>query len=150
MKIGILAKRTIMMARDIKENLEERGHDVTIYTAKNLAINESLFENDYYILKSKKLFYLYAAFFLEAHGVPVYPHPGLTYKHKNRMEAHFLIKKCGFLAPEYFFGTLKTIQNQLKEEDFPLIMKPSMGSGSIVIEVVKAIDEIKWEDNNLI
>jgi len=139
-----------MMAGRIKEILEERGHNVTIYTAKNLAINKSLFENDCYILKSKKLFYLYAAFFLEAHDIPVYPNPGLTYKHKNRMEAHFLIKKCGFLAPEYYFGTLKTLKNQLKDEDFPLILKPTMGSGSIGIEVIKSIEELKGEDNSLI
>jgi len=139
-----------MMAGRIKEILEERGHEVTIYTAKNLAINKSLFENDYYILKSKKLFYLYAAFFLEAHDIPIYPLPKLTFKHKNRMEAHFLIKKCGFLAPEYYFATLETLKNQLEEDDFPLIMKPTMGSGSIGIEVVNSIDEIKGEDSNLI
>ena len=58
MKIGILSKRTQMITGKIKEYLEKKGHNVKIYSAENLCINESLFENDFYILKSKKLFFL--------------------------------------------------------------------------------------------
>ena len=112
MKIGILSKRTTGMVNMMKKYLENIGHSVKIYLLDNLCINESLFDNDFYILKSKKLFFLYAGYYLEKNNIQVVPNPDITYKHKNRIEAHFLIKKAGLLSPKFFFGTFKTIKNQ--------------------------------------
>jgi hypothetical protein len=57
MKIGILSKRTTMLTGKMKQYYENKGINVVIYTLDNLNINESLFSNDFYILKSKNLFF---------------------------------------------------------------------------------------------
>lgn len=150
MKIGLLSKRTTMMAGKLKQILENKGHDVYIYSYSNLVINESLFENDYYILKSKMLFFLYAGFFLEANNIPIYPEPNLTYKHKNRVDAHFLIKKAGLPSPDYYYGTYKTLKNNLVNTDFPLLLKPTMGSGSRGVRIVNRIEDLKSLKGQLI
>lgn len=149
MKIGILSKRTTGMAREIKLYFEKQGHDVKIYTLNNLIINESLFENDFYILKSKKLFFLYAGFFLAVNDIPVVPNPDITYKHKNRLDAHFLIKKAGLNFPKFYYGTLKALKNQLKSSEFPLVLKPIMGSGSRGVKKINSIYDLKPINNKI-
>jgi hypothetical protein len=147
MKIGILSKRTTGFVNMMKKYLENIGHSVKIYLLDNLCINESLFENDFYILKSKKLFFLYAGYYLEKNNIQVVPNPDITYKHKNRIEAHFLIKKAGLLSPKIFFGTFKTIKNQIKLGDYPLILKPLMGSGSRGVKRINSIEDLESIDN---
>ncbi len=147
MKIGILSKRTTGLVDMMKHFFERNGHIIKIYTLKDLCINESLFDNDFYILKSKILFFLYAGYFLEENNIPVIPNVDITHKHKNRLEAHFLIKQSGLIFPEYFYGTLKTLKYQLKAKNFPLILKPLMGSGSRGVKKVNSIEDIKSEDN---
>ena len=71
MKIGILSKRKGHLAGEIQKNLELRGHEVKLFTANDLNVNEMLLNRDLYILKSKHLLYLYAGFFLEANKIPV-------------------------------------------------------------------------------
>jgi hypothetical protein len=150
MKIGLLSKRTTMLAGKLRDSLENDGHEVKIYTLSDLIIDDSLFENDYYILKSKQLFFLYAGFFLKANNIPVYPDPNLTYKHKNRIEAHFLIKKAGLSSPDYYYGSYKTLKKNLINTHFPLILKPTMGSGSRGIKLVNRIEDLKPFKNQLI
>jgi len=150
MKIGILSKRTQMITGKIKDYLEKKGHNVKIYSAENLCINESLFENDFYILKSKKLFYLYAGYFLEANNIPVIPTAEISHKHKYRIDAHFLIKEANLLAPKYYMGTQDTIKKNLKDEDYPLIVKPLMGSGSKGVKVIKSVNDLNFKDDQII
>ncbi len=147
MKIGILSKRTTGLVDMMKLFFERNGHIIKIYTLKDLCINESLFENDFYILKSKILFFLYAGYFLEENNIPVIPNVDITYKHKNRVEAHFLIKQSGLTFPEYIYGTFKTLKYQLKANYFPLILKPLMGSGSRGVKKINCIEDIKSDDN---
>ncbi len=150
MKIGLLSKRTTMLAGKLTNYLIKNGHEVTIYTLSELAINEALFNNDAYILKSKQLFFLYAGFFLEANNIPVYPDPNLTYKHKNRVESHFLIRKAGLPSPDYYFGSYKTLKDNLMNDVFPLILKPTMGSGSRGVKVINRIEDLKFLKGQLI
>jgi len=126
MNIGILSKRTTNFAGKIKQYYENKGFNVTIYTLENLAINETLFKNDFYILKSKNLFFLYAGFFLEANNIPVIPNPQVTFKQKNRIQSHFLLEKAGLLTPRFYFGTSDTLINKLDSNTFPLILKQIM------------------------
>ncbi len=150
MKIGILSKRKIMLTGKIKQCLENKGHQVKIYTQKELNINSSLFDNDFYILKSKGLFYIYAGYFLEANNIPVFPNPRVSYLQKNRVHSHYLMKKYGLLRPDIFIGTQKTLKNKLEKEDFPLILKPIMGSGSKGVRMIKFYNDFTSENNEII
>ena len=102
MKIGILSKRTTTLAGRMKDYLEELGHAVYIYTAENLCINSELLEHDFFILKSKKIIYIYAGYFIEANNVNIIPNPQLTYQHKYRIDAHYLIRQAGLLSPDFY------------------------------------------------
>jgi len=73
MKIGILSKRTGNFAGKMKSYFESNGHQVSIFTATNLCINDSLMENDFYILKSKHMLYLQIRFLLSQIRVLVIP-----------------------------------------------------------------------------
>lgn len=101
MNIGILSKRKTMMAGKLKAHLENKGYIVSIYTLEDLVINKSLLNHDFFILKSKSLFFLYAGYFLEANNIPVIPKPDVSFIQKNRIQSHFLIKKLGLLCPKY-------------------------------------------------
>ncbi|MHA1458194.1 MAG: ATP-grasp domain-containing protein [Promethearchaeota archaeon] len=141
MKIGILSKRKGNFAGEIQKYLETRGHEVKIFTANNLVVNEMLLNRDFYILKSKHLLYLYAGYFLEANLIPVIPNTNISYIHKNRVESYFSMKNIGALCPKIFMGTFETLKNQLQESSFPLISKPMYGSGSRGVRVYKSLQD---------
>jgi len=141
MKIGILSKREGHFAGEIQKYLNINGHDVKIYTAENLCINEILLNRDLYILKSKHLLYLYAGYFLEANMIPVIPSANISYVHKDRVESYFTMKNVGFLCPKIYMGTFKTLKSQLKDSNFPLISKPILGSGSKGVKLHKSLHD---------
>jgi len=141
MKIGILSKRTTMFTDKLKNNLENRGFVVTIYTLENLVINENLLNNDFYILKSKNLFFLYAGYYLEANNIQVIPKPHVSFIQKNRIQSNFLIKKIGILTPEIYLGTVDTFRNELSE--YPYILKPIMGSGSKGVKIIRSVEDLE-------
>jgi glutathione synthase/RimK-type ligase-like ATP-grasp enzyme len=149
MKIGILSKRTGNFTGKIKNYLESNGHQVSIFTATNLCINESLLENDFYILKSKHMLYLFAGYFLEANKIPVIPDTILSYTHKDRIESYFAIKKTGLLVPSIYMGTPNTLKNQLQQSYFPLISKPIFGSGSKGVRVYNTIKDFDAHKDEL-
>lgn len=148
MKIGILSKRTTMFAGKLKKNLENKGFVVTIYTLENLIINENLLNNDFYILKSKNLFFLYAGYYLEANNIPVIPKPHVSFIQKNRIESHFLMKRIGILTPEIYLGTVDTLKNELSE--YPYILKPIMGSGSRGVQIIRSNEDLKISNNRIL
>jgi len=150
MKIGILSKRTGNFAGKIKSYLEDIGHQVSIYTATNLCINDSLLENDFYILKSKHLLYLYAGYFLESNKIPVVPDTSLSHIHKDRIESYFAIKETGLLVPFVCMGTPNALKSQLPNHYFPLISKPVFGSGSKGIRVYNTIKDLNVENEEYI
>jgi glutathione synthase/RimK-type ligase-like ATP-grasp enzyme len=145
MKIGILSKRTGNFTGKIKNYLESNGHHVNIYTATNLCINESLLENEIYILKSKHRLYLYAGYFLDANRIPVIPSTNISYIHKDRIESNFAMKKAGLLVPPIYMGYINTLKHQLRQTYFPLISKPIFGSGSKGVRVYNTIEELNSE-----
>ena len=150
MKIGILSKRTTMMTGKIKEFFENKGHIVSIYTMENLVINESLFNSDFYILKSKSLFFIYAGYYLKANNIPVIPDPHISFKQKNRIESHSLLKSIGFLTPDIYLGTSETFRDRLQLEDFPLILKPIMGSGSRGVRIIESFEDLNNGNNKIL
>ena len=139
-----------MLTGKLKQYLENQGHKVSIFTASNLCINRTLLNNDFYILKSKLLFFLYAGYFLESNNIPVIPDTHTSFKHKNRIEAHFLLKKAGLLVPDLYLGTYNTFKTQFQSKDFPLILKPIMGSGSRGVKLINSIDDLNNEDNKIL
>ncbi|NVM18117.1 MAG: ATP-grasp domain-containing protein [Candidatus Lokiarchaeota archaeon] len=145
MKIGILSKRTGNFSGKIKDYFESNGHQVSIYTATNLCINESLLENEFYILKSKHRLYLYAGYFLETNKIPVIPNTNISYIHKDRIESNFAMKKAGLLVPSTYMGYINTLKQQLQNSYFPLISKPIFGSGSKGIRVYNKIEDFTLE-----
>ena len=149
MNIGILSKRTDSLAGKMKAHLESVGFNVKIYTADNLCINESLFENEFYILKSKGLFYRCAGHYLEANNIPVVPNTDITYKHRNRIEAHLLIKQAGLLFPDYYFGSFDALKDKLTDDVFPLILKPLMGSESKGVRIINSFENLQSENKRL-
>ncbi|MFX0023137.1 MAG: RimK family alpha-L-glutamate ligase [Candidatus Hermodarchaeota archaeon] len=150
LNIGILSKRKTMLAGNLKDCLEKKGNNVSIYTLENLVINKSLLNHDFYILKSKSLFFLYAGFFLEANNKIVIPNPQTSFMLKNRIQSHFLMKKVSFFTPDIYLGTIDTFRNQLDEGDFPFILKPIMGSGSKGVKLIKNFDDLKSQNNGII
>jgi len=150
MKIGILSKRTTMFTGKMKDFFENLGNSVKIYTAENLCVNNSLFENDFYIMKSKQLNFLYAGYYLVENNIVVIPNPEISRKHKDRLEAHFLIKNANLFYPQIYLGTLEALQNNLKETDFPLITKPLMGSGSKGVKIINSFKDLNSLKNDVI
>ncbi|MFW9821230.1 MAG: hypothetical protein ACFFE5_16625, partial [Candidatus Thorarchaeota archaeon] len=150
MKIGILSKRTGGFTGKIKSYFESSGHQVSVYTANNLCINESLLENDFYILKSKHMLYLYAGYFLEANKVPMIPNTSISYIHKHRVESLFALKTTGLLIPPMYMGYINTLKDQLQKSYFPLISKPIFGSGSRGVKVYNSTEEIYLQEEELL
>ena len=150
MNIGILSKRHTMLAGRLKDCLEKKGHNVSIYTLDNLIINYTLLNNDFYILKSKSLFFLYAGFFLEANNIPVIPKPQISFMQKNRIQSHFLMKRIGLLTPEIYLGTVDSFKNQLDLNDFPFILKPIMGSGSKGVKIIRLYEDLKSNSKDIL
>jgi len=148
MKIGVLSKRTTMFTDKLKRNLENKGFVVIIYTLENLIINENLLNNDFYILKSKNLFFLYAGYYLEANNIPVIPKPHVSFIQKNRIQSNFLMKKIGILTPEIYLGTVDTLKNELSE--YPYILKPIMGSGSKGVQIIRSNEDLKISNNRIL
>lgn len=149
LNIGILSKRKTMLAGKLNNCLENKGYNVSLYTLENLIINETLLNHDFYILKSKSLFFLYAGFFLEANNKIVIPKPQISFIQKNRIHSHFLMKKVGLLSPDIYLGTIDTLRNQLDEQDFPFILKPIMGSGSKGVKVIKSFNDLQTNNNKI-
>jgi len=150
MNIGILSKRTKMMTGKIKDYLENEGHNVSIFTLENLVINESLLNKDFYILKSKSLFFIYAGYYLKANNIRVIPDPHISFQQKNRIESYSLLKKLDFLVPNIYLGTPEMFRNQLQSKDFPLILKPIMGSGSRGVRIIESIEDLNNGNNKIL
>ncbi len=150
MKIGILTKKTNGFAGQMKIYFQNIGHQVNLYTMQNLCINETLMQNDFYVLKSKGLFFLYAAHYLEINGVLVVPNADITYKHKNRLESHNLLEKSGLLFPAHFFGYKNVLLAHLSEDDFPLVIKPITGSGSRGVKLLNSLKDLKSEPDKIL
>ncbi|MFW9936756.1 MAG: RimK family alpha-L-glutamate ligase [Candidatus Thorarchaeota archaeon] len=150
MKIGILSKRKTHFTGKMKKYYESKGMNVKIFSADNSNIDENLLENDFFILKSKKMFYLYAGYFLEANNIPVIPNTEISFKNKNRVESKHLAKKAGFLVPKTYLGTIDTIINKVKPSDYPLILKPIMGSGSRGVKVINTKVDLKDIDYGIL
>lgn len=133
------------MTGKLKSYLESKGFTVSIFTLENLVISESLLNFDFFILKSKNLFFLYAGYFLEANNIQVIPKPSISFVQKNRVQSHFLLKKIGLLCPEIYLGTPDTFKTNLNE--FPYILKPIMGSGSKGVRIIKSKEDLNIYDN---
>ena len=130
--------------------MENKGFDISIYTLDNLVINQNLLKHDFFILKSKSLFFLYAGYFLEANGIPVIPKPEISFIHKNRVHSNLLMKRIGLPTPEIYLGTADTFKNQLNLNDFPFILKPIMGSGSKGVRIIRSYEDLKAENNSIL
>ncbi len=150
MKIGILSKRETGFAEKMQSYYEEKGFEVTIYTSRNLTVNKMLLENDFYILKSKQLLFLYAGYFLKANNIPVIPDPSISYKHKHRIESYYSIRNVGLNTPDIYLGTPKTIKSQFKQLDYPFIVKPLMGSSSEGIRIIKNSADFDSDENKIL
>jgi hypothetical protein len=141
LNIGLLSKKTGGLTGNLKQYLNSKNHRVKIFTYENLRIDNSLLNKDFYILKSKHLLFFYAAYFLEANGIPVIPNPDIAFKQKNRIEAHYLIKEAGLLAPKIYLGTKQSFIRNVETPHFPYVQKPLMGSGSQGVKLIE-----KWSD----
>jgi glutathione synthase/RimK-type ligase-like ATP-grasp enzyme len=150
MRIGILSKRETGLVDRLRIFFIENGHKVSIYTSKNLKVNSSLFKNDLYILKSKQLLFLYAAYFLQLNNVSIIPDPTISYIHKHRVETYYSMKKCGLNTPQIYMGTPRSIKKDLKASDYPLIVKPLMGSGSKGIKIIKSSKDFENDLNKIL
>lgn len=140
-----------MFTGKMKEYYEEQGHEVKIYTKENLCINESVLGMDFYIQKSKALFYLYAGYYLESKGVPVIPTPTISHKHKNRLDAQFMIEQAGLLTPDYYIANQEVLKERLQDQDFPLIKKLIMGgSGSRGVKVINSAGDLDFDPGEVI
>ncbi|MFW9949215.1 MAG: RimK family alpha-L-glutamate ligase, partial [Candidatus Thorarchaeota archaeon] len=137
-----LSKRKEGLTNKIAKYLEKCGHSVGIFLEADLIIDNNLLNYDFYILKSKQLIYLYAAYFLEANGVKVIPDTESSHLYKNRIESYFSLQKYGFLTPKVFIGTFKSIKTQLVGSEYPLVQKPIMSSGSLDVHIINSLNDL--------
>ena len=148
MNIGILSKRKTMFTGKMKQFLvNDKGFNVKVYTLDNLSINDTLLSNDFFILKSKNIFFIYAGQYLKANKIPVIPDPETSFKQKNRIHSHLLMKKAGLSPPHVYLSTIETLKKELNNNDFPLILKPIMGSGSKGVKLINSFRDLN-EDND--
>ncbi|MFX1411188.1 MAG: RimK family alpha-L-glutamate ligase [Promethearchaeota archaeon] len=151
MNIGILSKRETMFTGKMKQYFEDtKGLSVNIYTLDNLCINNTLLENDFYILKSKNLFFIYAGQYLEANKKLVVPNPEISFMQKNRVHSYFLIKKAGLYPPNIYLSTIKNLKQTLDTNNFPLILKPIMGSGSKGVKIINTFKDLGANSNKIL
>ena len=150
MRIGILSKREGNFTGKLRFYLQSKGHEVRIYTLKNLIINQELLDNDFFILKSKQLFFLYAGYFIESNNLPIYPNPEMAFKHKNRIEAYFLVKKAGLISPNIYLGTKPVLAKNLSYNSGSYIQKPIMSSGSKGVKIITESDDIESENDEIV
>ncbi|MFX1276914.1 MAG: hypothetical protein ACFFBP_05095 [Promethearchaeota archaeon] len=150
MDIGILSKRTKSLSGRIKQYYNDLGHEVRIYTSNDLCINDDLLKHDFFILKSKQLIYLYAGYFIKENNIPIYPDPYLTFKHKYRIDAHYLIQQAGLKSPEFYVSSVEMLKKNLKESDFPIVSKSLMDSGSKDVKIIRSIQDLNSVDNSVI
>ncbi|TFF97106.1 MAG: ATP-grasp domain-containing protein, partial [Promethearchaeota archaeon] len=61
----------------------------------------------------------------------------------DRFEAFLLIKNAGLLYPKWYYGTPQTIKKNIKDKDYPLILKPVSGSGSRGVKVIYNFSDIE-------
>ncbi len=150
MRIGILTKKTDeeSFIGKLVKSLQSKGHVIELRDESSISIDTSLMHNDFYVLKSKGLIFLYAAFYLINNKIPVFPDPYLTFKHKDRIEAYYLIKNIHLKTPKFYVGTPSVLKVKLSDKDFPLVLKSMMGSGSkgiIMITKRAALDSLPSE-----
>lgn len=150
MKIGILSKRKTGLTEKICAYYKDRGHQVTIFTENELAVNSSLFEYDFYILKSKSLLFFYTGYFLHLNHIPVIPDPIISYKHKHRVESYYSIRNCGLNPPKIYMGTTESINKQTNSLGYPFIVKPLMGSGSKGLKIIRNSGDLDYAPNTIL
>lgn len=147
MNIGILSKRKTMFTGKMKQFfVNNKGFNVKVYTLDNLSINNTLLSNDFFVLKSKNIFFIYAGQYLKANKIPVIPDPETSFKQKNRIHSHLLMKRAGLSPPHMYLSTIETLKKELNNNDFPLILKPIMGSGSKGVKLINSFKD--FNDNN--
>jgi len=142
MKIAVYTKKEIGFFENFRADLENRGHDVFPINLTNLSVDESIGEFDLVILKSKKLFFIYAGYLAESMCIPVIPSPDITRQVSNRIQFPFIARRGGIRTPNFYLGFPETIRKTLSEADFPMMLKGIVGTGSRGIELIKSIDEI--------
>ncbi len=155
MNIGILTKSESTNKNRFSSKMlkyfKEKDLTVNIYTPKNLLIaNELLENNDFFVLKSKSLIFLYAGYFLKHNSMFVFPDPNYAFKTRNRVDVHYLVKNFGGNLPNYIMGTGKTLGKSLDSHKFPLLLKPLMGSGSKGIKIIESRDELLSYGDNML
>ncbi|MEJ2296327.1 MAG: ATP-grasp domain-containing protein [Candidatus Lokiarchaeota archaeon] len=150
MKIGILSKRKTGLIEKICAYYKNRGYQVTIFTEDKLTVNSSLFENDFYILKSKSLLFLYTGYFLHLNHIPVIPDPIISYNHKHRVESYYSIRNCGLNPPKIYMGTTERIKKQNNSLEYPFIVKPLMGSGSKGLKIIRNSEDLDYAPNTIL
>ena len=150
LKIGILTKRKNGFTGKIKDYLQKHGHTVELLLEDNLMIDNTLLNNDFYILKSKQLIYLYAAYFLVANNIIVIPDVPISHIYKDRVDSYLALHKNAFLTPRVYIGTANTFKTQLKKEMYPFIMKPIMGSGSKGVRIINSINDLNLNSDEIL
>ncbi|MHA1764613.1 MAG: ATP-grasp domain-containing protein [Promethearchaeota archaeon] len=151
MQIGIFIKNTkkTSFSWKLKEFLENHDYIIELIDERKLNINSILKDNDFIILKSKSFLFLQAAFYLEQIHVPVFPDPIIAFKHRDRIEAYYLIKNLNLNTPPFYMGTMKTIEKKLNKDDFPIILKPLMSSGSKGIQLIKSKEMLNLNSDKI-
>ena len=142
MNIAMYTKKQKGFFEDFRPAVEKLSHRVFPINLANLAVDDSIGKYDMVILKSKQLFFIYAAHLAESMGIPVIPGPDITHKVSNRIQFPFIAQSAGIRTPNFYMGFPETIRKTLSEADFPFVLKGIVGSGSSGIKLIRSMDDI--------
>ena len=136
MRIAVLTKRRTGLSAVLADRAARRGHEVALLDLANLVIDDSLGGYDLVVVKSKQLYFLYAGFHAQALGVDVVPDPKVCQQVCTRIERPFLAQRAGIVTPRFHFASPEAMRDRLTHDDFPLVRKRIVGSGSVGVELV--------------
>ncbi len=142
MNIAVYTKKEKGFFEHFRADLEKKDHHVIPINLLSLTVDDKIRKYDLVILKSKKLFFIYAGYLAQSMGIPVIPEPDITHKVSNRIQFPFIARIAGIRTPNFYMGFPETIRKTLSETDFPLMLKGIVGTGSRDIKFLRSIDEI--------
>lgn len=142
MHVAILQKKTTGFLEAFTPLVEARGHAVTYFGLDDLVIDDRFTKFDLVILKSTKLYFVYAGWYAAEHGIRVVPDPEVAHCVSTRICYPFLARRAGIPTPKFYMGFPDALAAQLQPDQFPLVVKGIVGSASKGVHMLHGVADL--------